>query len=173
MKIRVLLCICMLLYALGGCTAGSPASSQTQLQPVPEDFNFVFVADFMEVDTCKGTIKNTYWHEEGNSDAIADFAFSAHEMQMIYNAFLQYDIARMPQEIDRGKDYMAIPPSYYEITYTLNGETKTVSCGVGAVVDQAGISKDNNNFMKFVTVVQSYVQDSKAYAGLPEGPYLE
>lgn len=140
---------------------------------MPDDFAFVFEFDFIEVDTSDGTIKNTFYFNEGDTSAVTDFQFTDAQMQIIYAAFVEYRVYDLPEEIDPDKECMSIPPSYYALDYTVEGQTGHITCATGATADQPGISKMNNRFVKFMTVVWDCVYPSDALAYLPAGPYIE
>ncbi|SHO51379.1 hypothetical protein [Anaerocolumna xylanovorans] len=178
-KIMMTLLIPALLFsACNGADRSSTASDPSALQSmlteqIPDDFGFTYIHNFIEVDTFNSTIKNTYYFSEGDPDAITDFSFSHEQLEKIYEAFIQYDIQDLPEEIDPDKGFMSIPPSYYELLYISDGETKNISCRTGADIDQEGISEDNNNFVKFMAEVWNYVYESDAYQRLPSGPETE
>lgn len=151
----------------------SDSDSNSLTAEMPDDFGFILTHSFIEVDTFNSTLKNTYAFDKGVPDAITDFAFSHEEMEKIYKAFVKYGIQDLPEEIDPDKGYMSIPPSFYKLLYISNGETKNISCETGARIDQKGISKDNNKFLKFIEEVWNYVYVSDAYKGLPSGPGME
>ncbi|WP_313132054.1 hypothetical protein [Anaerocolumna sp.] len=165
-KVLMLLLISALLFS--ACNGGKQSAKE-----IPDDFGFVYTHNFTEVDTFNSTIKNRFQFDEGDPNAITDFNFSDEQLQKIYEAFIKYDLHDLPEEIDPDKGYMAIPPSYYEFQYVSDGETKSISCSTGAHIDQKGISKANNKFVKFMTEVWEYVHESDAYERLPSGPQVE
>lgn len=154
-------------------SSSTTGSGPTAAGEMPADFGFVLVCDFLEVDTFSGTIKNTYADSEGYPGAVADFSFTETQMQEIYEAFVLYDIQQLPEEIDPDKEYMTIPPTFYQLSYKVSGTSQTVACATGAGPDQAGISKENNRFVKFMRVVSSHIYSSEAYRSLPEFPRIE
>lgn len=156
----------LLAVTLVSCAAAVP-------EQMPDDFNFVFTVNFTEADTYNGTLKNTYYYDEGDENAAVEFALTDAQMQEIYDAFRQYKVASLPEEIDPDKEYMSIPPSWYEFSYTCNGEEGSVSCHTGAAADQVGISRQNNDFVKFVDAIVPYLYDTEAFERLPDGPYME
>lgn len=167
-KVIMILLISALLFS--ACNGGGKSAKSAE--KMPDDFGFVCTYNFIEVDTFNSTIKNTFSFDAGDPDSVTDFSFSDEHLQEIYEAFIKYDIQNLPEEIDPDKGYMAIPPSHYELLYTTDGETKNISCGTGAYIDQKGISKNNNKFLKFMEVVWNCV-DETDYEPLPAGPGIE
>lgn len=168
-KIIMILLLSALLFS--ACNGGGKSSKSEE--EIPDDFGFVCTYNFTEIDTFNSTIKNTFSFNEGDPDAVTDFSFSDEQLQKIYEAFIKYDIQDLPEEIDPDKGYMSIPPSHYELLYVSDGETKNISCNTGAYIDQKGISKNNNKFLKFMEEVWNYVYESDAYERLPAGPGIE
>ena len=123
---------------------------------------------------CIDTYNNTFTKDMiPNGTEIIDFNIPDDKMKEFYEAFLEYEIYDLPEDISIEP---SVSPAYtYILTYTYNKQTKTiiynnVYFGVGM---NTGSSEKHDQFVKFANKIRDYVYNTEEYLNMPpaEGGY--
>jgi hypothetical protein len=165
----------ILITTLASCRieSGSPLTEQ-----MPSDFNFSIsfgIGRKNKIDTYEGTF---------TKDLIIDgtetisFLIQADKMREMYEAFIELEIYKLPDDINAdtpiGDTALHITPdAQYSLTYTLNSETKTVSCDDGGPWNADGLPETRDRLVEFIDFVSEYIYGTEEYKNMKpaEGGY--
>lgn len=129
---------------------------------MPEDFNFSLNFVYITISSYDNSIKN-YWVEESAGELLSlPFEFTESDMKEIYKSFVENKIYNLPEKLDvKHEQYQFIPPSYCMLTYTLNGETKSVEYTYRnlTMLEKLNVKR----FLFFTKAIQSYYIDDEQY----------
>jgi hypothetical protein len=109
--------------------------------------------DTLVKDLVEGTAKTEYVMTEAGKERVLSLLF-------------QYGIPEMPENIDI-PDMMVTPATIYKLSYTYEGETKTVEWTNASGMREFGYPQQNQDFQAFADSVISIVESSKEYDKLP------
>ena len=158
-------------------------NDSTTLPPseMPNDFSFSI--DFGTYGKCNiDTYNNTLTKDlvSAGSETI-DFIIPEEVMKEIYEAFIEYRIFELPDDINAtvdkidGASYkMQTPSEKYSILYTCNNEVRTVVCEDGGPwLAETGPPESRNRLVAFVGFVTEYIYNTTDYQNMPpiEGGY--
>lgn len=148
---------------------------------MPDDFNFKINFGTYGKN-CIDTYNSTFTKDlvAAGTETI-DFVIPTDEMRKIYEAFIEYKIHELPDDINSeieiimGKDYTEWEPAAnYILTYTYNNVKRTISCNDGGPwYADSGPPETRNNLVKFVEIVSEYIYNTEEYQKMPpfEGGY--
>ena len=149
---------------------------------MPGDFNFKI--DFgtfgkNNIDTYNNTFKKDLIY---SGTETIDFEIPAEKMLEIYEAFLEYEISDLPEDINADAEssfgdtvVQTTPYNAYSLTYTCNEETRTIVCNDGGPWDaELGAPDSRNRLVAFVAFVVEWIYSTNDYKEMPpaEGGYL-
>ena len=163
----------LLLAMLSG---GGNAASAAQM---PDDFNFT-IHFGIDGKNCIDTYNHTFTKDLiAKGTATIDFVIPADEMREIYRAFVEYQIAGLPYNMNIkpviGGLYSSYEPApTYAITCTCDQVTKTVICDDGGPWDAvSGPPDTRDRLVSFIKIVEDYIYSTPDYQNMPpsEGGY--
>ena len=171
-------CVFLIILALALVFAFAGCDTPADFIPDPNaPADFAFSIDFgiygkSNIDTYKNTFTKDLV-EDGRKTI--DFVIPADKMQEIYEAFVEYNIFGLPADINAAANIsdpelaMAWTPcSEYSLTYTFNGEKRTVVCNDGGPWDaENGPSAERNRLVDFVRFIVEYIYSSNEYQNMP------
>jgi len=152
---------------------GQQATSDIAEQQVPSDFNFSLsfgIGVGNNIDTYGDTFTKDLI--VAGSETIP-FVIPPEKMQEIYNMFVAYGISELPDDINAyaaesfkdGSPLSLVTPAVaYELTYTLNQETRTIVCNDEGPWDgHTGPPDAQRQLVKFVKFVSEYIYSTSEY----------
>ena len=101
--------------------------------------------------------------------ASADYHMPQEDLQALYNAIVEYDIASYNGEHIISGNYGTVtvivtPQVYYRITFRLNGEFYMIFFEHSIIYRSSG---GYDNLRDFIAILESYRQDNDAFRDLP------
>jgi len=132
-KIFLMIAVISLIWCISACSDDNDA----------DIFNFKLdwlTEGLSSIDTYEGVL--TRGSRGGISESV-EFIIPEDKMQEFYEAFLEYEIYDLPEDIS-GKEPSYRPITYYTFKYTYNKETKTIKC-IGADTADKDLFKFNTD----------------------------
>ena len=135
-------------------------------------YNFKFTLNFGAAGgiNCIDTYNSKFTKDLiQNGTETIDFIIPEDKMREIYEAFLEYNIAELPDDVSRNDTY--ISPKYtYIFTYTWGNETRTIMCDA---VYTYKAPDAHIRFVNFADMIREYICGTEEYKNMPpaEGGY--
>jgi hypothetical protein len=133
-----------------------------------ENFNFIFFFGFA-VETKQANCINTY---EGifTKDLIQsgtetiDFNIPEDKMKEIYDAFLEYNISDLPDDVSG--ESMTRPAYTFIFTYTWGSEKRTIVCNEADFHTRGKNPDTHKRLVKFADMIVEYIYSTEEYKNM-------
>jgi len=161
--------ILLILLSLGlyGCKKGAGNKP-------PEDFSFSLRFGFEGINSIN-TKNGTFTKDlvSAGTETIR-FIIPADKMQDIYNLFVKNKISRLPADINAfalekmgDTASSSSPADKYTLTYTCNGETRTIICNAGGPWDaRKGPPDEYKRLVEFIDYIREYIYSTQEYTNM-------
>ncbi|MCL2678473.1 MAG: hypothetical protein FWE85_05415 [Clostridiales bacterium] len=157
----------LLLSLLAGCNGSKVPDT------MPDDF--AFKIDFgLGGKNSLDTYENTFTKDLLSAGtATISFVIPAEKMLEIYDAFLEFEIHQLPEDINAAAELgdtieTFIHKNDYSLTYTLKGKTRTVVCNDEGPWDhKKGPPASYKNLVDFIEFITEYIYSTDDYQNMP------
>ena len=163
-KIIFIICIIFVLLFLSACS-----DSGVNLEKNFDNFNFTLNFGCDDGINCIDTYNGKFTKDLILGTETIDFIIPEDKMREIYDAFIKYNIAELPNDVS-GVDAMR-PKYVYILKYTWGNETRTIICDP---VNTQKAPETHIRLVKFADMITEYIYGTEEYQNMSpaNGGYL-